>query len=486
MGDTARTPKLLGMAMLLGLAVPACNDIFLAINPGDSSGQLCNGEFVTDEPFSLCRRASDGALGAFEVFMSDLVVTSDGHLVLADRFEVGFAEISQSFQDGESRDQVYWQLKTMGGHLLGLYEIADSAGVSEAIAGGDDELIAAVAFIDSFRRHYFFNFNLQLAAENNAVYGTDHFISCIDTAPEARDSVCYALYDLAPSGAPDGTLDGDDFKQLEWVRAGEDAAAEVATFNFSIDQYYACRDADFNTDDAAPISPECAAFDTNGSETVDALDLNNLLRGDMPDNFAPVAFAGVDQDVTVGEIVSLNGRSSFDVETTDLDYLWEQVAGPPIDLTSAFASSANFVVPNLATSTVLKFRLTVVDESGSTDTDSIEITIANGTVEEPPAEDQPPEDSAPAVSADAGPDAQVTSGTVVTLTAASSTGDGLQYLWNQASGTIVTLSATDTVQPVFIAPIVESPTVLRFDLLVTDSANETDTDSVDITVLPAS
>ena len=44
----------------------------------------------------------------------------------------------------------------------------------------------------------------------------------------------------------------------------------------------------------------------------------------------------------------------------------------------------------------------------------------------------------------------------VTLDATDSAGSGLTYAWEQLSGTTVTLSASATAQPVFIAPEVTS------------------------------
>ncbi|MDA8405218.1 MAG: PKD domain-containing protein [Desulfobacteraceae bacterium] len=89
--------------------------------------------------------------------------------------------------------------------------------------------------------------------------------------------------------------------------------------------------------------------------------------------------------------------------------------------------------------------------------------------------------------ANAGPDASVREGDIVTLDGSASlasTADGvLSYAWRQLSGTTVTLSSTDNVRPVFTAPFTGPEGAdLVFELKVTDSANKTGSDTVTITV----
>jgi hypothetical protein len=97
----------------------------------------------------------------------------------------------------------------------------------------------------------------------------------------------------------------------------------------------------------------------------------------------------------------------------------------------------------------------------------------------------------PAPVADAGsPQADVESGSAVTLDGSNSTSgdDGetiTAYLWEQTDGTTVQLSDADTATATFTAPDVESSETLTFQLTVTNSANETGTDTTTVTVVPA-
>ena len=88
------------LVAVLSVGLASCADIFLAINPNGAEGQVCSGLFVTGEEFDLCRRDADGALGAFDVFIEDLVVDADGNIVLAGSLVVGQAELTQSFESG--------------------------------------------------------------------------------------------------------------------------------------------------------------------------------------------------------------------------------------------------------------------------------------------------------------------------------------------------------------------------------------------------
>jgi len=86
--------------------------------------------------------------------------------------------------------------------------------------------------------------------------------------------------------------------------------------------------------------------------------------------------------------------------------------------------------------------------------------------------------------ANAGTDIVANEKTTVNLNgSASSDKEGaVTYLWSQTSGTTVTLNNTTTATPSFIAPSVDSDSVLEFKLVVTDSEGATSQDTVVVTV----
>jgi predicted secreted Zn-dependent protease len=87
--------------------------------------------------------------------------------------------------------------------------------------------------------------------------------------------------------------------------------------------------------------------------------------------------------------------------------------------------------------------------------------------------------------ADAGGDQEVKSGDTVTLDGSKSSdndGDQLTYEWTQNSGTPVVLSDSAAVQPTFIAPDVDEKTDLEFQLIVGDGMENSDSDTVTVTI----
>jgi hypothetical protein len=459
--------SLLVAALSIGLA--SCADIFLAINPNGSEGQICTGLFVSGEEFDLCRRDADGALGAFDVFIEELVVDNAGNIVLAGSFVVGQAEISQSFESGDELATVFWQLKDTDNTLLRLDEIGANADVVLALVAGNAEVGDALDFIAGFTRHYHLNSNDQLAAEEGVTYGIDHFFGCVSTAPEERDILCAKLYDLDRNG----TLNTDDYIDLIAIVEGPDAAAEVfpspVFSSATLTTYYACADQVFTPDD--PITAECALLDLDRNESVDQVDLQMLFdSGSEEDNSAPAALAGADREVTAGETVTLDASESVDLESSasSLRFSWEQVSGTSVTLDNPNTARAQFDAPSVDANTVLQFSVTVTDSGALSDTDTVAITVL-------PL----------GPTADAGADQQVSAGALVTLDGSGSSGTGVTLEWTEIGGSTVALSSTSTEKPVFTAPSVAQATVVTFQLVVADGNGLQDSDTVDITILPS-
>ena len=222
--------------------------------------------------------------------------------------------------------------------------------------------------------------------------------------------------------------------------------------------------------------------DVNGNRS-----LGDSLRISTHD--APTADAGPDQSVVEGDTVTLDGSASRDSQNgTALEYSWRQisVAGDtPVQLreggvivvgtdmpTPPFTAAPTFEVPEevLIADAELRFELVVTDPASglvsSADRVSINVT---GVVDDPPV-------------ADAGEDqTDVLVGATVTLFGRGSSDEGeLGYLWvpPMVGGVPIPLSDNAAANPTFVMP--EGSETLTFTLFVLDSADQSDSDTVDI------
>jgi gliding motility-associated-like protein len=186
-------------------------------------------------------------------------------------------------------------------------------------------------------------------------------------------------------------------------------------------------------------------------------------------NQIPIADAGTDKTITLPtNSITLAGSGS-DADGTIAAYAWTQVSGPA-------ATMANGNTPNLSLSSltdgVYVFRLTVTDNNGATDTDDVRLTVNPAAVNQAPV-------------ANAGPNQNITLPVnSLTLSGSGSDADGAiaTYQWIKVSGPAATLANGNTAQ-LSLSNLVEGAYVFR--LTVTDNGGLSDTDDVNVTVLPA-
>jgi len=182
-----------------------------------------------------------------------------------------------------------------------------------------------------------------------------------------------------------------------------------------------------------------------------------------PENQAPTADAGQDQDVQLGQRVMLDGGASSDPDGDTLSYSWRQISGIQVELHGSQTAAPYF---DAASEGTREFELVVSDGKASSVPDRVTVRVLK-------------QNSAPV--ADAGDDILVYVGDLTTLDASGSfddDGDILTYSWIQTSGARVTLSNAATVRPNF------TPTtsgVLTFTVRVSDGRTVSQ-DSVTVTV----
>lgn len=258
-------------------------------------------------------------------------------------------------------------------------------------------------------------------------------------------------------------------------------------------------------------------------------------------NQLPRADAGENQTAEAGATLTLDGGYSIDPDD-DLAYSWNQTGGPAVALSNESAVDPTFVAPNVGANQTLEFELTVSDDHGANDTDTVEIAVTpNGSVgfeysPTAPAVNESAvfqtDDSAarwdfdgdgvvdsqnatathafdspgtheveltaternvsvvrtvtvyapPTAAADA--PANATAGEQVPLDATNATGAGdLEYEWTQTGGPSATLSNVKEPTASFVAPTVSKPTNLTFAVAVSGPGGN-DSATVLVTVVP--
>jgi len=230
----------------------------------------------------------------------------------------------------------------------------------------------------------------------------------------------------------------------------------------------------------APLTPttlrfEVTAKDSSGataSTTVEVQVEDNNSPGEP--NQPPVANAGEDQYLRPGDAVNLSSSGSSDPDGNIVSYLWTQVSGTPTVSFDHTVSNPSFTAPNLPdniTPVDLTFELTVTDNSGAEDSDTVVIHVAPNI---PPT-------------ANAGPDITVDAGdtTPVSITGSGIDSDGniLHFIWTQvSSGPRVTLTGSDTETVSFDVPSVQQTSIVTLRLTVVDDGGATGSDDVSITI----
>jgi hypothetical protein len=192
-----------------------------------------------------------------------------------------------------------------------------------------------------------------------------------------------------------------------------------------------------------------------------------------PVNGYPTADAGEDQAVDPLSDVTL-ACSGNDPDGDKLSFVWRQINGVPVVLSSNTTPTPTFTAPSRIIQQPLTFECTVLDGFGGKAADTTMVTVGKTTVS--------------LLDADAGPDQTVDEGTPVDLDGTASSapnGEELTFSWLQTFGESVLLEGDNTATPSFIAPDVENgeTKVLMFRLTVSAEGLGSATDLVAIRVV---
>lgn len=232
--------------------------------------------------------------------------------------------------------------------------------------------------------------------------------------------------------------------------------------------------------DADTVTPSFQA-DVSGDFVV-ALVVNDGQQDSDADNVAitaaqansvPVAAAGSDQAVKVGDTVTLDGSASQDADGDLLSYQWQFVSQPDgsqATLNDNLSATPEFVADLPGTYVI---GLTVND--GEADSNSARVTITASEINAAPT-------------ADAGADQAIVVGGTVALdggNSADANGDTLTYQWRFVSrpdGSAAALSDPESVAPGFVADLAGSYVL---ELVVSDGTDTSTPDRITVTATAA-
>ena len=225
----------------------------------------------------------------------------------------------------------------------------------------------------------------------------------------------------------------------------------------------------------SPSEPKTLHFRFTASDGVTSTSQLRSILFDV--NGDPVVQQDKVVNVRPGATATLNPTITDPNAGQTLTYAWEQTdengdpIAPTVTLSADDVAAPTFTAPISSTELTLYFEVTVSDGLGGTASGIVTVIVAAN--------------AAPV--ADAGADQLgVLAGESVTLDATGSTdgdNDTLTYAWTQTGGPSVTLTGANTATPSFTAPAYTDDELLTFQVTVTDTAPESDTDTVDIEIL---
>jgi len=187
-------------------------------------------------------------------------------------------------------------------------------------------------------------------------------------------------------------------------------------------------------------------------------------------NSLPSVNAGEDKTLILPDSIANFFGIASDTDGSIVTYLWEQISGNAAILTDE--NTINLIVSGLEEG-VYRFRLTVTDNDGASNSDEIKLSVLPSTANNLPV-------------ANAGNDFTVKlpeNTAIINGSATDADGDIVSYAWDKLSGPAATLLNEDT--PNLTLEDLQAGRY-EFILEVEDNDGGLDTDEIVLTVLPAS
>ncbi|MGD8885099.1 MAG: PKD domain-containing protein, partial [Gammaproteobacteria bacterium] len=291
------------------------------------------------------------------------------------------------------------------------------------------------------------------------------------TVNSVADTVTVVTDNTAPvaNAGPDQTVLVGDAVTLD-ASSSSDADGDVLTYTWTFVSKPV--DSAATLSDSGAVNP--AFFVDEPGSYVLQLVVNDGIINSAPDtititteNSPPVANAGTDQSVLVGDTVILDGGDSNDVDGDALTYVWSIVSMP--SGSSATLSDNTIVNPAFEVDAAGTYVVQLIVNDGTVNSAPDSVVVI--TVNRPPV-------------ANAGADRNASVGLAVDLDGTASSdpdGDPLSYAWNlisSPSASNATLTNETSAAPTLIPDVMG---VYEIQLVVSDAQFDSDPDTVMVT-----
>lgn len=266
-----------------------------------------------------------------------------------------------------------------------------------------------------------------------------------------------AQLDGSASADPDGTI-----TTYTWTKISGPAAGVITTSN-------ANKTTITGLTIAGDYVYELSVKDNGGTSATDQVKVTVLPSANKP----PVANAGTNVNITLPtNTAQLDGSASSDPDGTISTYAWVKISGPAAGAIST-ANANKTAVTGLTIAGDYVYELTVTDNSGSTATAQVKVTVAEAPVNKPPV-------------ANAGADVTVIlpASTAQLDGSASADPDGTitTYAWTKISGPAGDAITTANASKTSITGLTVAGEYV-YELSVKDNGGTTVTDQVKVVVI---
>ena len=207
--------------------------------------------------------------------------------------------------------------------------------------------------------------------DENAGFG--FFVIGATTVPNVDFSDGFPATNAIQNGSPDGAelwVDGVLVQAVSYEGEMNDSQGNLMEMAIDGSNTYPESEPDMSL---GRIGPDGFPWEVS-TTSPGTINDGQILDDDV--NIPPTADAGTDQYVLSGDLVTLDGSNSVDLDGEIVYWQWSQIGGTPVILSDSEAPIVTFTAPISAEP--LSFELTVYDDLYDSDTDVTNVVVCAG------------------------------------------------------------------------------------------------------------